>query len=49
MLKLLHPVGEPAPEELDQYVEYAVEGRRRVKKHGRRFSDHLEGAFAQCG
>jgi ATP-dependent Lon protease len=32
MLKLLHPTGEPMPEELDEYVEYAVEGRRRVKE-----------------
>ncbi len=32
LLKLLHPVGEPTPEELDQYMEYAVEGRRRVKE-----------------
>ena len=31
-LKLLHPVGDPTPEELDEYVEYAVEGRRRVKE-----------------
>ncbi len=33
-LKLLHPVGErePASEELRQYVEYALEGRRRVKE-----------------
>lgn len=32
LLKLLHPVGEPAPSELDEYIEYAVEGRRRVKE-----------------
>ncbi len=32
LLKLLHPAGEPAPEELDQYMEYALEGRRRVKE-----------------
>ncbi len=31
-LKLLHPTGEPTPEELDQYIEYAVEGRRRIKE-----------------
>lgn len=31
-LKLLHPNGEPAPEEMDQYVSYALEGRRRVKE-----------------
>ncbi|MEX2442606.1 MAG: BREX system Lon protease-like protein BrxL [Alkalispirochaeta sp.] len=31
-LKILHPVGEPTPEELDEYVEYAVEGRRRIKE-----------------
>ncbi len=32
LLKILHPVGEPTPEELDEYVEYAVEGRRRIKE-----------------
>ncbi|TVQ95949.1 MAG: BREX system Lon protease-like protein BrxL, partial [Spirochaetaceae bacterium] len=31
-LKILHPVGEPTPEELEEYVAYAVEGRRRVKE-----------------
>ncbi|HNW36756.1 MAG TPA: BREX system Lon protease-like protein BrxL, partial [Candidatus Ozemobacteraceae bacterium] len=32
LLKLLHPAGEPAPAELEQYVAYALEGRRRVKE-----------------
>ena len=32
LLKLLHPVGDPTPQELDEYVEYAVEGRRRIKE-----------------
>jgi ATP-dependent Lon protease len=31
-LKLLHPNGEPSPDEMDQYVSYALEGRRRVKE-----------------
>jgi ATP-dependent Lon protease len=31
-LKLLHPGCDPAPEELDEYVAYALEGRRRVKE-----------------
>lgn len=31
-LKLLHPEGEPTPEEFNEYVEYALEGRRRVKE-----------------
>lgn len=31
-LKLLHPVGEATPEEFTQYLEYALEGRRRVKE-----------------
>jgi ATP-dependent Lon protease len=31
-LKILHPVGDPSPQELDEYVEYAVEGRRRIKE-----------------
>ncbi len=32
MLKLLHPVGEPTREELEEYMAYALEGRRRVKE-----------------
>jgi ATP-dependent Lon protease len=32
LLKLLHPSGECTDEELDEYVAYAVEGRRRVKE-----------------
>lgn len=31
-LKLLHPAGDPTPEELDQYAEFALEGRRRIKE-----------------
>ncbi len=32
LLKMVHPVGNPAAEEMDQYMAYAVEGRRRVKE-----------------
>lgn len=32
MIKLLHPSGEPTREELEEYMVYAVEGRRRVKE-----------------
>ncbi len=31
-LKLIYPTGEPTPEEFDEIVEYALEGRRRVKE-----------------
>lgn len=31
-MKLLFPTGEPTPEEFDEIVEYALEGRRRVKE-----------------
>lgn len=31
-MKMLHPHGEASDEEFDEYVEYAVEGRRRVKE-----------------
>ena len=31
-LKMLHPDGPPADEEFDEYVEYAIEMRRRVKE-----------------
>jgi ATP-dependent Lon protease len=32
IIKLLHPVGEPTPAELSEYMAYAVEGRRRIKE-----------------
>jgi ATP-dependent Lon protease len=31
-LKIMHPCGEPSAEEFDEYTEYAVEARRRVKE-----------------
>ncbi|UKK73425.1 BREX system Lon protease-like protein BrxL [Segatella bryantii] len=31
-IKLLFPVGQPTDEEFDEIVEYAIEGRRRVKE-----------------
>ena len=31
-LKMLHPGADPSPNELDEYLEYAIEGRRRVKE-----------------
>lgn len=31
-LKILHPVGDPTPKELDDYIEHAVEVRRRIKE-----------------
>ena len=31
-LKILHPVGAPSDEEFQEYVEYAIECRRRVKE-----------------
>ena len=31
-LKLLHPRGEPSDSEFNEYLEYALEGRRRVKE-----------------
>ncbi len=31
-LKLLHPDGEPSEAEFNEYLEYALEGRRRVKE-----------------
>ena len=32
LLKLLHPVGEPSRHELEEYMAYAIEGRRRIKE-----------------
>jgi ATP-dependent Lon protease len=32
MLKLLHPSGEPSRQELEEYMAYAIEGRRRIKE-----------------
>ncbi len=31
-LKILHPIGSPTDEEFEEYVSYAVEGRRRIKE-----------------
>ena len=31
-LKILHPGQDPTPQEMDEYLEYAIEGRRRVKE-----------------
>ena len=31
-IKLLFPTGQPTDEEFDEIVEYAIEGRRRVKE-----------------
>lgn len=31
-VKILHPTGEPTEEEFNEYLEYALEGRRRVKE-----------------
>ncbi|MCL4264720.1 MAG: BREX system Lon protease-like protein BrxL [Anaerolineae bacterium] len=31
-LKILHPDGPPSPAEFEAYVQYAIEGRRRVKE-----------------
>lgn len=31
-VKMLHPGPEPSRDELDEYLEYAIEGRRRVKE-----------------
>lgn len=32
LIKMLHPGLDPTPEEMDEYLEYAIEGRRRVKE-----------------
>lgn len=32
LLKILHPDGPPSDEEFEEYVAYAVEGRRRIKE-----------------
>ncbi|MEZ5044068.1 MAG: BREX system Lon protease-like protein BrxL [Saprospiraceae bacterium] len=32
LLKIIHPIGEPSEEHFNDIVEYAIEGRRRVKE-----------------
>ncbi|HOD39119.1 MAG: hypothetical protein BWY69_00605 [Planctomycetes bacterium ADurb.Bin401] len=40
-LKILHPAGKPTDDEFDEYVEYAIEARRRVKEQlNKRKSDN---------
>ncbi|MER3452662.1 MAG: hypothetical protein C4344_03015 [Acidimicrobiia bacterium] len=36
LVKLLHPAGDPSREELEEYLELAMEGRRRVKEQLRK-------------
>ena len=53
MLKLLFPTCEPTPEEFDEIMEYAVEGRRRVKEQmNKRKPDeeyaHINMSYINC-
>lgn len=53
LLKLLFPTGEPTPEEFDEIMEYAVEGRRRVKEQmNKRKPDeeyaHINMSYINC-
>ncbi len=45
LIKLIHPHGEPTDKEFEEIVEYAVEGRRRVKEqmNKRKPDDEFEG------
>lgn len=53
LLKILHPHGPPTDDEFDEYVAYAVEGRRRVKEQmNKRKTDdeyaRIELSFINC-
>lgn len=53
LLKLLYPSGEPTPEEFDEIMEYAIEGRRRVKEQlNKRKPDdeyaHINMSYINC-
>jgi ATP-dependent Lon protease len=40
LIKILHPHGEPSREEMQELLELAVEGRRRVKEQLKKMSPH---------
>ena len=55
MLKILHPIGDPSPQEIEEYVAYSIEGRRRIKEQlNKRKSDdeyaHIDLSYinAEC-
>jgi ATP-dependent Lon protease len=48
-LKILHPGGDPTPQELDEYLEYAIEGRRRVKEQLNKRKPDDEFAYIDLG
>ena len=48
LLKLLHPDGSPTDAEFDEYVAYAIEGRRRVKEQMNKRKPDDEFAKINC-
>jgi ATP-dependent Lon protease len=48
-VKMLHPGSDPTPEELNEYLEYAIEGRRRVKEQLNKKKDDDEFASINLG
>jgi len=49
MLKLLHPSGDCSDEEFDEYIAYAIEGRRRVKEQLNKRKDDEDFAHIRLG
>jgi ATP-dependent Lon protease len=48
-VKMLHPGSDPTREELNEYLEYAIEGRRRVKEQLNKKKDDDEFASINLG
>jgi ATP-dependent Lon protease len=48
-VKMLHPGSDPSREELDEYLAYAIEGRRRVKEQLNKKKDDDEFASIELG
>lgn len=48
-VKMLHPGSDPSREELDEYLAYAIEGRRRVKEQLNKKKDDDEFAAIDLG
>ena len=48
-VKLLHPGSEPTSEEMTEYLEYAIEGRRRVKEQLNKMKQDDEFAHINLG
>lgn len=50
LVKLLHPAGDPGKDEVQEYLELAIEGRRRVKEQLKKMGafEYYQTSFSYC-